>query len=387
MGSIDYISRTENPVTSKTTAAASFETTAIHHSKPILSMGIFSDLKRLLFGASSVAKSAANKGMEAGKSAAQQAGDTIGNNAEELFDSAKTTAGDLSTKAAEGAGEAWAKAKDLVEDLGDKVSENPVGKQLMDTAESVGHQVKEAAAPLVDKAADLSETVGKTVLEEGGKLTEKLGDVAESVGGTAMAAGGTLMGRLKNVADDLGAKGKDVFDDAQDAAADATAAAANTAGNMADRANAAADSMKASARAGVNDLQASATAATNDMGDVMDDITAKAEQLGADAQAKAGGMADKLSTSELAGKDDFFTKAERFAGGDYDMDGKIAGNTPATPAPGTLSVGENPDYVKPEPTGTIAGMEDLDGDGDELIDDAIIEKDDAFTKNEDDKLV
>ena len=319
-------------------------------------MGLLGDFKRLLFGASSVAKSAADKGVEAGKQTARQAGETLSNNADELFNEAKATAGDLSQKAAAGAGEAWAKTKDFVEDLGDKVNEHPLGQQAMQTAENVGKQVKEAAKPMVDKAADLSEQVGKVVLEEGGKAAEKLGDVAENVGGAAMAAGGTLAGRLKNVANDLGAKGKNVFDDAQRAASEEAAKA------------------KAGTDDVFDDIARQANSATADMGDAMDDLTAKANAMGNDAAARA----DKLGTSELADKDDFFTKANRYAEGDYDMDGKIGGRPTHPPAPGTITIGENPDYVKPESTGTIAGFEDLDGDGDELIDDAIL--DDALPK-------
>ena len=44
-----------------------------------------------------------------------------------------------------------------------------------------------------------------------------------------------------------------------------------------------------------------------------------------------------------------------------------------TPKEGDLSIGENPDFKAPK-KGTVKGFEDLDGDGDELIDDAIIEE-------------
>ena len=315
-------------------------------------MGLLGDFKRLLFGASSVAKSTADQGMEAGKRTARLAGETLSNNADALFDTARTTADDLSKQAAEEAGQAWAKTKDFVEDLGEKVSAHPAGQRAMNTAENVGKQVKEAATPLVDKAADLSEQVGKAVLEEGGKAAEKLGDVAEQVGGAAMTVGGTLAGRLKHVADDLGAKGKTVFDEAQRAAAEEAATA------------------KAGADDVFDDIARQANAASADVGEAMDDLTAKANAMGSDATTRA----DKLSTSELADKDDFFTKANRYAEGDYDMDGKIDGRPTDTAVPGTITIGENPDYVKPEPTGTIAGFEDLDGDGDELIDDAIIDE-------------
>ena len=69
-------------------------------------------------------------------------------------------------------------------------------------------------------------------------------------------------------------------------------------------------------------------------------------------------------SSLLDGKDDFFSKANQYADGDYGAfdDGKP-------------KIVKNEDVVEPlQKPGKAAGFEDLDGDGDEIIDDAIMEE-------------
>ncbi len=71
----------------------------------------------------------------------------------------------------------------------------------------------------------------------------------------------------------------------------------------------------------------------------------------------------------LSEHDDFFEKARRFAEGDYQNEGKKAQS-------GKMDIQRDPDFKAREKTGTVPGFEDLDGDGDEIIDDAIIDDDD-----------
>ena len=76
---------------------------------------------------------------------------------------------------------------------------------------------------------------------------------------------------------------------------------------------------------------------------------------------------DELEKSTLEGKDDFFAKAERFAEGDYHNEGE-----------GTVRILDSKEKEAPQEKepfkGDIHGFEDTDGDGDPLIDDAIIEE-------------
>ena len=60
----------------------------------------------------------------------------------------------------------------------------------------------------------------------------------------------------------------------------------------------------------------------------------------------------------MEGKDDFFAKASQYADGDYDAFSE-----------GKITVTDNTSDKQPSKT---AGQDDHDGDGNELIDDAII---------------
>ncbi|MFM9947047.1 MAG: hypothetical protein ACKV1O_03840, partial [Saprospiraceae bacterium] len=100
----------------------------------------------------------------------------------------------------------------------------------------------------------------------------------------------------------------------------------------------------------------------------LDETTAKAEQLNDLLNSKVEESTPKggpIDTKEgLLGKhDSFFDRAQRFADGDYHNEG--GRNT---------RLFTNPDDAsKNKKGGKAAGFEDLDGDGNELIDDAIVE--------------
>lgn len=107
--------------------------------------------------------------------------------------------------------------------------------------------------------------------------------------------------------------------------------------------------------------------------DSLDEMMKRAEALGKELEEKVrqtrdrfAGTSTKNSDSLLDDKDDFFAKARRFAEGDY-------GNKGGQTKPGSMEIRKNPDFQAPEKKGQVPGFEDNDGDGDELIDDAILE--------------
>ena len=65
--------------------------------------------------------------------------------------------------------------------------------------------------------------------------------------------------------------------------------------------------------------------------------------------------------SLLDGSDDFFSKASKFADGDYDSFSE-----------GKIEISEDMTASSPKEIAKAAGFTDHDGDGNELIDDAII---------------
>lgn len=396
-------------------------------------MGIFNDIKKIFWANKAIAKSAANKATEAAK----EKGEELSDAAEEYVDHAKEKAsglGDLLKDKANDAlekasdftenvgstiltagGAAADKAKDSVEDLGAKVlgkerEEAPInedtdileeimkerrqkaaaeaaaaatptepeesifmtkeemakgkvaksfdsakamgadlGKSAMDKGSDLLNKVKDTASelsdkieqnPTVQKAAEVSEKVGDKVLDAGEEFMGKLGEVSEKVGGEVLDKGGKALDKFGDMATDVGSKILSAKDD----------------------------------------LMAKAEAEAAKSGDSMDSLTDRAKDLGQKLEDKITGKIDfdkdfadtpiNVGDSELNKHGSFWDKAEKYADGNFSMKDK----TPERPE-GELTIQNNPDYKPKTNDGGIKGFEDLDGDGNDLIDDAIIEED------------
>jgi len=104
---------------------------------------------------------------------------------------------------------------------------------------------------------------------------------------------------------------------------------------------------------------------TADLGEKLDETIEKAEKMAAEEAANPTPKysEETLDTggSLLDGTDDFFSKADKFADGDYGAfsEGKIEINEDITATPA-------------KEIAKAAGFTDHDGDGNEMIDDAII---------------
>ena len=329
-------------------------------------MGIINDMKKLLFGAKAVGKSAAEKAVDAGK----EAGEELIDRTAEMMEKAKDKAGD-----------AVEKAKDIAEDVGDKIL--TAGEKVYHSAKSFAEDVtkdifdekeevekvpeskpaentmattpitdpdslleapdepeKPEVNPLLKKAADTAEKVGEKVFDAGEKAMEKAGEFAEKVGEQVKAKGGDVLKTFKEAAEKAGDKFEDLFEKAQEEAAKEEAE----------------PSIVKDAKKAVDDTTSS-----------MDEFLSKAKEF-TDEPPKTS---PNLGKSELSGKDDFFEKAKRFAEGDYHDTGKKKEE-------GKITLSEDPTHEpkKKNNGGEIKGFDDLDGDGDHLIDDAIIDEDD-----------
>jgi hypothetical protein len=117
-----------------------------------------------------------------------------------------------------------------------------------------------------------------------------------------------------------------------------------------------------------DELLDKAKSTAKDIGQKFDETVEKAQKWEQDELAKPKNeFSDTtLNTggSLLNNKDDFFTKASQYADGNFDVfsEGKVVIST-------------NPNNQPSTNTAKVAGQEDHDGDGNELIDDAIIIKD------------
>ncbi len=223
------------------------------------------------------------------------------------------------------------KGMDLAEGLGDKV---------LDTAKGLKDSVLDKSQDLVEGGSDFAGSVTKSVSEN--ELLQGLKDKALDLGDKAAEIGGSAMDKFgemsEKVGDQILDKGGDLSEKVGTKVLDAKDKLVEKAGEVSEK-------MKVK----------------------IDETVVKAEQWEAEQKEKyeAGFPKEDFdaSGSFLEGKDDFFSKADKFADGDYDAvnEGKV-----------TLSTDDN--YIA-EKTQQIkaAGFEDLDNDGDEIIDDAILD--------------
>ncbi len=315
-------------------------------------MGFLNDVKKLLFGAKSVAKSAGNKVVDSG----MEAGGKFADNAGDALDGAKDIAGDVLHTAKDAASDALLKAKEVMENLGDNFSETagPVVDKAKNFTEEVGGKVMDATAPFVDKtktvaedlgasildksgdamnkAKNVAEDVGGKVIEAAGPMIEKTKGVAEDIGGKVMDVGGDAMERFKEVGEDVGKKAKGFFDEAQEAAArEAKGLDPFEGPDAVDQANA-----KIAKDGNMEDMVQKA----KDLADRMD---AKVKERRA-GFSEAPRIEDN-DKSLLDGKDDFFAKADRFARGDYHNEGEKPASEEmkiiTDPAPEEINIDKN----------------------------------------------
>ncbi len=324
-------------------------------------MGILSDLKRVVFGAKAVAKSAAEKTVEA----SQEAGEAF-----------IEKSGDLIEKAADKAGEVYDTAKEKLDDLTEKLWEEITSKKNMEekdlkqetnnagfsegafgTTHEEGTEPKDtseataepAEQPFVKKMSE----IGEEVLDKGGKAAEKLMDTAEKVGGKVWEVSEKVGEKVMNKAEEIGGKiiqkGGEAFEKAKEFGA-----------NLWEKASELVEKAQQEAEK-----------------ESLEEMAKKAEAMNQEAAFKSK-AADKSADSTLGGFDSFFEKAKRFSEGDYyDASGKSSTPPAQEGTKNTnMEIMKDPDYLPaPKTEGKIPGFDDLDGDGNELIDDAIIDKD------------
>jgi len=365
-------------------------------------MPILNDLKKLFFGAKSVAKHQASKAGDA----AREMGEDLKEQGSDLLDDAKSAASDLMDKAPGYVG----KGKDALENLGDKIWEEAdaavdKGKELKDKASDAINEKLETLNPKPEaEPVDLDAEVGLTL--------EDLGMTEVSV--PAAPKTGTIdfeedlledpVGNLKKAASGLGGAAAGAFNKVKDATAGVRGAAAGAAdtglnaaakaganlkdkaGDLAEKVGDVSEVVGAKVLEKGDDVLNRAAAVGADLKDKasdfvdhanveaekmrMEDTIEKARLAGEQAEARArafdGKEADRdTSESTLTGTDSFFDRASRFAEGDYTNEGGK-----------DIRIQDNPDAKPKEKGGIIAGFLDSDGDGDSLIDDAQIVEDD-----------
>lgn len=241
--------------------------------------------------------------------------------------------------------------------------------------------VKSVSKSGAEKVADKSMEIGEDILEKGsevlgkgkefagdvvGKGTEKLGDLGESVGNKLSDLKDKAKGILDNVSEsDTAKKAGEFTENVGEKVMEVGGKAAEKAADLSEKVG-----------SKVLDAKDKLMEKANELGDKLsdkyDETYEKAKELEAqEALEPKGEFADTpldAGGSLLEDTDDFFSKAERYAEGDYSDKGKVT----IGDAEITLPEGNSAKEM-----GKVAGMTDIDGDGNELVDDAIIIEDDA----------
>jgi hypothetical protein len=231
--------------------------------------------------------------------------------------------------------EIWDNTEDFVDDVKDTAV--AAGKKLGEQARHGKEKAKDWAAetfekiqdsPIVEKAEAISEKVGEKILGKDRENLKKAEEISEKVGEKVIETGKKAADKGKEVSEKVGEKILEVKDKIVDKAKEVT----------------------------------------DKLGDKLDETIKKAEKMEAEEKANpTPEFAEKpidLDDSLLDDTDDFFSKADSFSKGDYH------------------SFSTEPIISKPKPeekaepktvtNDKAAGFEDLDGDGDEIADDAVI---------------
>lgn len=272
-------------------------------------MGIIKDLKNLFFGASAITKSATGKAADYVK----EEGDIFLDKGKDLLEKSggtilEKTSG-LKDSILENSSDILEKTKEGLTNLGEEIKSNPMTEKLADATENIGEKVLNKGEILMDKAGEISTTVGGVVMEKGEVLLDKSKDLSEDVGSKVLDAKDKIMDKAGEVKDQLADK----------------------------------------------------------LDKTMDDADAWAAHEKANPKPEFAEDTIDASGSLLEGKDDFFSKADKYASGDYGAFSE-----------GKISLEEDPSKLpkqKFEELPPATGFEDRDGDGNELIDDAIIDED------------
>lgn len=333
-------------------------------------MGFFNEIKKVLFGAQSLGKSAANKAVETAKEAGQEIKERSGefvHKAEDFFSDALDKVEDLGAKVIDKAQDVMGTKKEPetppvastpppVESINDLfeetqkqstppppppvtnpvVEDRPLNFDTLDSADPATPREKTTAEKIGSKVLDTTIEAGKKVEEVAAKAGEKLLDVGSSVFETMKGVAGTVGEKVLE-------KGGEVWEKVKE--------------------------MQGEVITRTDELyeKAKKEASSEKHQNSMDDLIQKAKEMGDKIEEKAKDkdrtfmdVMDDAKKNDLGKHDDFFDKAKRWADGD---------NGAFSTEP-TLSKDPNFQSTKGNKT---HGFEDGDKDGNDLIDDAIID--------------
>ncbi len=242
-------------------------------------------------------------------------------------------------------------------------------KKLFFTTESVAKSAVDKATDYAkDKATELNEQAAglkETVIDKTQTAREKVSDMANQ-----------SWEKAKDIADEVSDKADDILDKAKETAQQVKNSLAENewvqkAGDIAEHVGAKVIDNSDKAWDKINDVKEvafeKAKEIAHQIGEKFDETVKTAEvYMEAENKKPKQDFSEKdLNTGEglLSDKDDFFAKADQFGKGNFDAFSE-----------GKITITEHLEKTEKTPT-KIAGQEDLDGDGNDQIDDAIVVED------------
>jgi len=276
-------------------------------------MGLVNDLKKIFFGAEALTKSAMEKGKDAAASTVENLSEEITSKTSGLKDAVIEKAGDAmdTVQNTDILGKASETMNDISKTVTQKASETFEQLKENESLKNASKSLEDLAGKAGEKVGDLSETIGTTVFGENNERLDQLKDLSEDIGGKVLDAKEKIVDKAKELKVDLDEKIDETIEKAKDL----------------------------EAKEAFEKTQRQNTPPTDHGDSLLDDT------------------------------DDFFSKAEKYADGDYSVfsEGKITLDKETSITTSDV----------PKKNVKAAGFEDLDGDGNEIVDDAIIDNSDA----------
>lgn len=260
-------------------------------------MGILNDLKKILFGAKAVSKGAAKKTIDYTKERSEHILDISEDYVNDKKDLLNDKFDQIKTESKKKGNEIVDNVKEKTEAIVDNITESEAYKKTVETVGKAGDAVLDTGEKFIEKSKEFIDGPGK-------KVADTFKDSSLEIGETILAGGEHLLNKAKE--------------------------------------------------------------ATKNLGDKLDDTIEKAEKMAKKEEANTdkSEFADTpldIKDSELKDKDDFFSKADKYAAGEYSEN----------PKPRILD-----EKVKSEKESSqIDGFKDRDDDGNPLIDDAEVLED------------
>lgn len=368
-------------------------------------MSLLNDLKKVLFGAKSVAQQGAREASRRAKEASEE----LKHKSEEYKDRAKTEAERMEEELRNLGKESSERAKSALEGFAEKFREEADyavgrGKELKQKAEEWLRQQEEkrsqssfaAGFDTPDEPTDSTSPSNQSSSEGTDPYQDFFGEkdkeVPSETNDPSVPSGaseepldfeseveGTAQKRAPRQPSEWEKKGDELLDKAAKTGQEAMKAAERAGkklmdwgeevgGKLFDKAEQLGSKLKEER----DELYQRAKEAADQ--DEMDDTIRKAKEMEEQAAARKRAFDNRESErdttdSTLSGTDSFFERAKRFAEGDYHNDGGK-----------DMNIQSDPDYQPKERGNHIHGFEDRDGDGDDLIDDAILDEEDDQPK-------